>query len=219
MLKLPVIPQSALDVRPIEWMGLPRRFLNLGEAEVLVALMRSVNARRVLEIGCNEGRTAKLMLANVPSIERYVGIDVPPGYQFACAVQKNEVPKNPGHYAQEHKAFELVLRARGSLDLMPQDLVPGDAPKFDAVFIDGDHSRAAVVRDSVLADYVVRPGGMIIWHDYHDLGTVDVRDVLHERESPWGTLMEHVEGTWIVMQRVPNAALSGKPAASRGQTK
>lgn len=193
MLKLPVIPQSALDVRPIEWMGLPRRYLNPGEAEVLVALLRSVNARRVLEIGCNDGRTAKLMLANVPTIERYVGIDVPPGYQFACAVQKNEVPKNPGHYAEGHKAFELVLRERGSFDV-----TPGELGEFDAVFIDGDHSAAAVMHDTKLAQQVLRQDGLIIWHDYHDLGTVDVREVLHELVAN-GALLSQIANTWIAM--------------------
>lgn len=197
MLKLPVIPQSALNVRPIEWMGLPRRYLNPGEAEVLVALMRGVNARRVLEIGCNDGRTAKLMLANVPSIERYVGIDVPPGYQFACAVQKNEVPKNPGHYAEGHKAFELLLRPRGSFDVTAEEL-----GTFDVVFIDGDHSAAAVRHDTDLARKVLGRGGLIIWHDYHDLGTVDVRDVLQDSPLPGVTQPQHVAGTWIVAARL-----------------
>lgn len=205
MLKLPVLPQSELDVRPIHWGALPRRFLNPGELEVLVALVRSVKARDVLEIGVNTGRTARALLDNVPSIEHYQGIDVPPGYAFGCAVQKNEVPTNPGHYALADPRFELLLRPRGSFDLSPAEL-----RRCDVVFIDGDHSRAAVVRDSVLGEHVVRPGGMIIWHDYHDLGTVDVRDVLHERESPWETKLQHVEGTWIAFERVPmqNAAVS-----------
>lgn len=194
MLTLPKIPQSDLGVRPIQWMGLPRRFLNPGEAEVLVALMRSVNARRVLEIGCNDGRTAKLMLANVPSIERYVGIDVPPGYEFLCEVQKREVPNNPGHYAQGHKAFELMLRPRGSFDLKPDEL-----GEMDVVFIDGDHSGPAVAHDTALAQQVLRPGGLIIWHDYHDLGTVDVRDMLHAFRLDRTAQPVHVAGTWIAV--------------------
>lgn len=197
MLTLPVIPQSQLNVQPIDWMGLPRRFLNPVEAEVLVSLMRSVNARRVVEIGCHDGRTAKLMLRNVPTIERYVGIDVPPGYEFGCAVQKLEVPKRPGHYALEEKAFELILRPRGSFEVHPLEL-----GEVDVVFIDGDHSAPAVHHDTHLARRVLRPGGLIIWHDYHDLGTVDVRDMLHAFVMDGTAKPVHVESTWIAIERI-----------------
>lgn len=200
MLKLPVLPKSALDLRPINWGQLPKRYLHPGELEVLVALARSVAARGVLEIGVNTGRTARALLDNVPTIEHYQGVDVPPGYAFGCDVQKHEVPPNPGHYALGDPRFELLLRPRGSLDLSPAELRP-----CDVVFVDGDHSRDAVIQDTALAEQLVRPGGLIIWHDYHDLGTVDVRDVLHERVSPWGTQLQHVEGTWIVFERVPDA--------------
>lgn len=196
MLKLPTVPQSALNVQPIEWGGLPKRFLNPGELEVLVALVRSVNARSMLEIGVNTGRTARALLDNVVSLQHYQGIDVPPGYDFGCAVQKNEVPTNPGHYALADPRFELILRPRGSFDLSPAELRPADV-----VFIDGDHSAAAVERDTLLGGALLRPGGLMIWHDYHDLGTVDVRDKLHQFQDE-GLVIQHVEGTWIAMRRV-----------------
>ena len=82
---LPSVPQSLLDVRPIDWNGLPRRFLNKGELETLIALMRSVCPRHVIEFGVNVGRTAKAILANVAGIESYTGIDVMPGYVPAKA--------------------------------------------------------------------------------------------------------------------------------------
>jgi predicted O-methyltransferase YrrM len=189
--KLPVIKQSALDVQPIDWAGLPRRFLNPGELEVLVALIRSVNPRAVTEIGVNVGRTAKALLANVPGIESYQGVDVLPGYMPSKPVQRNETPPNPGELARDDPRFELILRRRGSLDLKPADLKP-----CDAVFIDGDHGREAVEHDADLAAAIVRPGGIIVFHDYHDIGTVDVRDVL-ERKCAGGQPILHVEGTWL----------------------
>ena len=41
------------------------------------------------------------------------------------------------------------------------------------------------MHDTALAGAVMRPGGIIMWHDYHDLGTVDVKSVL-ESYAPRG---------------------------------
>jgi predicted O-methyltransferase YrrM len=208
-LNLPVVPQSQLDVRPIDWSGLTRRFMNDGELEVLIALVRSVSPQRVLEIGCNEGRTVKAVLSNVPGITKYIGVDVPPSYIPAKPVQRREVSAQPGHMALGLSAFELMLRPRGSMDLTGAEI-----GLCDAVFIDGDHGWKAVLHDTLLAREIVRPGGIIVWHDYHGQGTVDVRDVLEtvakfDRSIPdcddpdgpgYSTLM-HVENTWLAFER------------------
>lgn len=170
--------------------------MNPGELEVLVALIGSVSPKAVIEIGVNEGRTAKALLANVPSITRYLGIDVPIGYRTAKDVQRREVPARPGHLALDDPRFELILRPRGSLDLMPSDL-----PPCDAVFIDGDHGFEAVMHDSLLAASLVRSGGIVVWHDYHGADTVDVRRVL-ECFRRFGADIRHVEGTWLAFRRV-----------------
>ena len=193
-MSLPTVPQSQFDVQPIDWAGLPRRYMNTGELEVLIALVRSVSPRHVIEIGINTGRTAKAILANVPGIERYTGVDVMPGYVPEKAVQRHEVPADPGDLVKDDERFELVLRPRGSLDLTPQDL-----PPTDAVFIDGDHGRAAVEHDSALARSIVRPGGIIVWHDVHDLGTVDVKEVVESLHRD-GRDIVHVEGTWLAYE-------------------
>jgi predicted O-methyltransferase YrrM len=190
-----MIPQSELNVQPINWLGLDRRFMNPGELEVLVALVRSVNPQVMVEIGCNTGRTAKAMLNHVPSLVRYIGVDVHWGYVPAKSVQINEIPRDPGHLAKYDPRFELVLSRNGSLDLGLFDL-----PKCQVMFIDGDHGREAVLHDSALARALVSSGGIIIWHDYHDLGTVDVRQVLDGFYQE-GAALQHVQGTWLVFER------------------
>ncbi len=210
MLMLPQVTTASLGVQPIEAGHLPTRFLWPGELDAIIALVRSVKPRNVLEIGTNTGRTARAILDNVPGIERYQGIDVLPGYSFGCSVQAMEIPTRPAYLVKSDPRFELILRARGSFDLTADDLLPADL-----VFIDGDHSAAAVKHDTALADAVLRPGGMIIWHDYHDQGTVDVRDQLHQfarfpdqRAANIGGEIQHVAGTWLAFQRsaVPLAA-------------
>ena len=192
--------QRSLNVRSIDLVGLTKRYIHPGELDVIAALLVIVQAEVVVEIGVNEGRTAKAMLRNVPSISRYIGIDVLPGYQFGCKVQENEIPLEPGHLAMDDPRFELVLRNQGSLGLDPEVLRAEVGERgVCAVFVDGDHSAHAVLLDSALASVVVKPGGITIWHDYHNLGTVDVKDVLEEFYRR-GRKIFHVEKTWIAFE-------------------
>jgi predicted O-methyltransferase YrrM len=195
-LTLPSVEPAALGVRPVDKTGLPERYMNPGELDALVALARSVRPRVAIEIGVNEGRTAKLLLDQVPSIERYIGVDVLPGYVTAKACQRREIPARPGALALGDARFRLILLPRGSLDLSVAEL--GLA---DFVFIDGDHGRQAVLRDTALAYAIVRPGGMIVWHDYHNLETVDVRAALEEMAAA-GASIQHVAGTWLAFERI-----------------
>ncbi len=195
-MKLPIIAQSQLDVWPLARPPREKRYMNPGELEVLVALIDEVSPLVVAEFGVNEGRTARVILDHVPGIEEYHGYDVLPGYAYACQVQAAETPTKPGWLAAEDARFTLHLSARGTFDLASPD-----EPWADVVFIDGDHSRAAVENDTALARAMVRPGGIIIWHDYHDRGNVDVRDVLDEMHAA-GDEIYHVEGTWLAFQRI-----------------
>ena len=170
--------------------------MNEGELETLIALVRSVRPQHVVEFGVNVGRTAKAILANVPGIERYTGIDVPFGHVPAKAVQRNETPMCAGEMVAADPRFHLVVRPRGSLELTAADLAP-----CDAAFIDGDHGREAVLHDTALARALVRPGGIIVWHDYHDLGTVDVKDTL-DGMSQAGDAIMRVDRTWLAFERV-----------------
>lgn len=155
-----------------------------------------MDARRVAEFGCNNGRTAAAVLRNLPGIEQYVGVDVPAGYNFACGVQAREVPAKPGELALSDTRFELLLRPRGTFDLSPEDF-----PKCDAVFIDGDHSEAAVRNDYALARSIVRSGGIIVFHDDNGLDVVDVSRVLDDLHAS-GSDIQHVAGTWLAFERV-----------------
>lgn len=192
------LPKVKVTPAVIDWGDMPRRFMNPGELETLIALVASVKPRGVLEFGVNEGRTAKAILQNVPGIKLYQGVDVLPGYVTAKEVQRKEVPADPGWRAEHEFAFQLLVRPRGSFDLAAEDLEP-----CDAVFIDGDHGRAGVLNDTALARELVRPGGIVVWHDYHNLGTVDVREVLDEMHAA-GASIQHVENTWLAFERIPN---------------
>jgi predicted O-methyltransferase YrrM len=165
--------------------------------EVLVALIRTTTPKVVVEFGVNIGRTAEAILEYVPGIETYVGIDVPFSHVPNKMVQRNEVPEQAGRLVRDDTRFQLLLPSGGSQELLPVSL-PKQA---DAVFIDGDHSLPVVQHDTMLALQILRPGGLVIWHDYHTLGTVDVKPFLDDKyEQGWP--LHHVQDTWIVFMEV-----------------
>lgn len=188
------IPQSELPVQPINWDGLPRTYLNAGELEIIVALIRQTHAQTVVEIGLAQGRTAKAILREVPHVKRYIGIDTDPNYRTKLASQWTERAASPGHLALDDPRFDRWLLPRGSLDLTIDDF-----PPVDAVFIDGDHSSEVVRHDTDLARAIVRPGGIVIWHDCHNDG-VEVTRVL-ELDSRHGHDIRHIEGTWLAFEK------------------
>src|SRR4051812_25930662 len=163
--------------------------------DVIAALVRGVGAEEMIEFGCRDGRTARVLLHNVPSLTHYIGIDVPVSYRPGLAMQKSEMVAFPGRCVERDPRFELMIRANGTLDLRPEEL-----PRCDAIFIDGDHSKSAVAHDSRLAMDVIRPGGVVIWHDYNNHHTIGVKHVLDELADQ-GEPICLVKNTWLAFRR------------------
>ena len=82
---------------------------------------------------------------------------------------------------------------------------------FDLVYIDGDHTRDAVLVDSLLAWHALRPGGILVWDDYEwgpelpldqrPKQAIDVFLSLHA-----GELDTMHRGYQIIVRRVASAA-------------
>jgi predicted O-methyltransferase YrrM len=187
---------ATLLTRQYDTAGLPARYFNPGELDGLLCLYESVNPRVIIEFGVNTGRNVVAALRNIPSVERYVGIDVTPDYITQMKCQRKEIPAIPGELALDDDRFELIVRPRGSFDL-----TAGDLPECDAVFIDADHSRDGVLNDYALAKARVREGGIIIFHDDNCLPVVEVTQTLNDLVAA-GAKISHVAGTWLAFERV-----------------
>ena len=187
------VPRDSIEVARIR--PFHNLYLNDVETGLLVTLVRSVRPKVVIEFGVNEGRTASIILREIPGIERYIGIDIPPGHEPTLACQRSEVPRTAGVYAAPDPRFWLLVRERGSLAVGPQDVEP-----CDCCFIDGDHSRAAVEHDSFLSRALIRPGGVIVWHDYNN-PAVQVSEVL-DRLSSQGWPITAIEDSWLAYLRI-----------------
>lgn len=171
--------------------GLPTRFFNPGELEVLLHLYESVSPQVIVEFGVNTGRNAVAALRNIDGLAEYVGVDVESGYRTKMPVQRGEVPAAPGELALADDRFRLILRPNGTFDLQADDL-----PLADVVFIDADHSRAGVENDYRLARKIITPGGMIVFHDDNGLPVVEVTQTLNDLCAQ-GAKIVHVAGTWL----------------------
>jgi len=163
-------------------------YLNSEETSIVVELVNSVASKVMIEIGCNRGHTARTLLDHVPTLERYIGVDVPFEHEPSLRAQRGEIPVEPAKHAAADKRFYLLLRS--SMLIKPEDLEP-----CDAVFIDGDHSERAVLHDSDLARALLRPGGIIIWHDFNN-ESVEVTPALHRLHS-CGWPIVAVQSTWL----------------------
>jgi predicted O-methyltransferase YrrM len=171
-------------------------YLSEVETTILVALIKSVRPKVMIEIGCQQGRTAKTILDHVPSLQRYIGIDIPFGKRTTLLCQRSEIPYTAGLWVADNIRFALALCDHGSLELTADNLEP-----CDAVFIDGDHSAKAVLHDSYLAYELVRSGGIIVWHDMFN-PAVEVTQVLNRLvdEEHWPIVS--VADTWLAYMRV-----------------
>jgi len=188
---LPQITRTSLGATALR--GPFSEYLNADESAVLIALVRRVQPRVMVEIGIASGLTARRLLEHVPTLEAYYGVDVPDDFVTTLRCQQSEVQRVPGRWAYHDPRFHLVVRPQGSLEIL--SMLSDELGQVDAVFIDGDHSYNAVMHDSDTAAKLIRPGGVVIWHDYLNPG-VQVTAAL-EALLAAGWPMQHVAGTWL----------------------
>ncbi|MGF1655769.1 MAG: glycosyltransferase family 10 domain-containing protein [Verrucomicrobiales bacterium] len=85
---------------------------------------------------------------------------------------------------------------------------------FDIVFIDGGHESFNVLADTLNALRILRPGGLIIWHDYKavDAPGRSVLAALHNLDAnEFGGSLTHIEGTWLAYVVVEEGLLTQAP--------
>lgn len=110
---------------------------------------------RYLELGVAEGRTmgAVCDLLNLVA-PRWVavGVDISNGWSFNLEKYRENV---------SDKYKNTTLSLAGSIKAM-ETIIEN---KVDAIFIDGDHSKEAVIKDFDVAHRILETGGIIIFHD------------------------------------------------------
>jgi predicted O-methyltransferase YrrM len=116
-----------------------------------LALLADHPLEVVVEIGSDAGGTLWAW-QQLPGVRRVIGVDQPhAGYSSGQTLNDHGAEVVYGDSHDPATVGALV-------DLLAGDLV-------DLLFIDGDHSFAGVARDYEAFRYLVRPGGIIAFHD------------------------------------------------------
>ncbi len=179
------------------------------EAWVLSVLCKQ--AQLMFEFGTCTGRTAYLWARNSPPDARVVTITLRSQDHERYRRADGDAATDVQH-ALEESAFEQFLYSGTPVEAKVQQLF-GDSKALDdtpwhdqcdLVFVDGSHARSYVESDSAKAVRMVRPGGLVLWHDYRGAravpGVYEALNTLATRLP-----LRHIAGTSFVVYRRPLA--------------
>lgn len=185
------------------------------EAWILAALAKG--APRLFEFGTCTGKTTYLWARNQPADGMVTTLTLAPTQLDAYRPAAGDDPIAEGH-ARRESGYTRFLYSGTEVERRVEQLY-GDSKQFDetpyvgscdVVFVDGSHARSYVVSDTAKALRMVRPGGLVLWHDY----SPDCPGVFHALNDLARRLpLVHVEGTTLVAYRQAPAA--GEAARER----
>jgi len=195
------------------------------EAWVLAVLAKRANA--LFEFGTCTGKTTYLWARNSPPGARVTTLTLAPEGLGEYVAGEGDDPKATG-WALGESRFTRFLYSGTDVEHKVTQLY-GDSKAFDEtpfvdscdlIFVDGSHAYSYVLSDSRKALRMVRPGGVVLWHDYGGPAwAADVYRALNELSAH--VPLEHIEGTKLVAYRKPAAdhratAMVGAAADERG---
>ena len=186
---------------PPSQLPLDRWSLEEGDAPIFQFLYQAHQPKRHLEFGTWQGWGATLCLescdATVWTINLPDGEERPDGswaygervLDLKNAPQENIITENFGedelgprdyHRTDAGDYIGHIYRAKGLENRVCQifcdsriwDNAKFSTDFFDSVLIDGGHQPDVVINDTRKALQVLRPGGLIMWHDFCPLGNV-----------------------------------------------
>jgi hypothetical protein len=177
------------------------------EAWILAVLARQGHC--LFEFGTCTGKTAYLWARNSPPQARVVTLTLPPEERAHYRAEETDNPTDVA-FALKESGFTEFLYSRSGVEHKVQQLF-GDskaldvtpwAGRCDVVFVDGSHAYSYVRNDSEKALQLVRPGGLVLWHDYagprHANGVYRALNELAGRLS-----LARIAGTTLVAYRRP----------------
>ena len=142
----------------------------------LALLVRHIRPHRVFEFGTLQGRTTLNLALNLPDtshiftlnlrVESYERFD---GWHKQDELLVKENYGQIGHLFRETEVECKIVQLWG--DSLTFEFAPYKE-SMDMIFIDGNRQYEYVISDSENARQMLRPGGLLVWHDYNYVDTV-----------------------------------------------
>jgi len=176
------------------------------EAWILAVLAK--RARLMFEFGTCTGRTAYLWARNSAPDARVVTLTLSAA-EIAAYHREAGDTGSATKRAIDESVFDRFYYSDTPYAAKVKQLF-GDSKAFDEtpwagqcdlVFVDGSHAKSYVQSDSKKALRMVKPGGLVLWHDYRGHRLAGVFDTLNglARELP----LVHIRTTSLVAYRRP----------------
>jgi len=160
-------PSANARITTLLFSGVPAS-VSLPEAFALGLLLRRLAARRVFEFGTYKGVSTTQLALNLEAGGEIFTLDLPeedqPRYELTI-----DKPSERDIAAEHGKGALIPDDLRPAITFLRQDSARFDpapyASTMDFVFVDGAHSADYVRNDSEKGWAMLRPGGIIVWHD------------------------------------------------------
>jgi predicted O-methyltransferase YrrM len=190
---LQMFPAAVASISPLEFIA-------------LILLLKRVDARSVFEFGTYKGVSITQLALNLPQGAQVYTLDLPD-------------KAGPTRYAITDPHDVMIARDNGKGSLVPETIRPRiqflkqDSAQFDEsplagsidfVFVDGAHNLDYVRNDSEKGWRMVRPGGIIAWHDCRPSDPDVVRYLLACPYQP-----ARIAGTTLAFAVKPSAGAAG----------
>jgi predicted O-methyltransferase YrrM len=174
--------------------------ISIPEAFTLAVLMHRARTRRVFEFGTHRGVSTTQLATNLPADGMVFTLDLP-------------VQDRTTQFAIDNVGDLEVSRVSTKGDLIPEGLrskitfLNQDSAKFDPtpyanamdfIFIDGAHTANYVANDTEKAWVMLKPGGIMAWHDCRPQTPDVVKYLRHCRFHP-----QRIRGTTLAFATKP----------------
>jgi predicted O-methyltransferase YrrM len=182
-------------------------FTPIDELAYMALITRNLAPSAIFEIGTYRGRTALNFALNSPEDCKVYTLDLPVEGRDSAATRCHA----PDAWIIKHSDTGLYYRGKDCAEKIQQ--LWGDSRKFDfspyfgaidLVFVDGAHDFETVLSDTKNALKLLRPGGVVLWHDFGLYG--DYNDVTR-------AVMSLVSGNDVFQIGNTQLAYYRKPAA------
>lgn len=166
------------------------------EARILAASIQLLQPRILFEFGTFNGATTRQLVINAPEDARVTTIDLPPNHPLRG--DENTVDVSP----QVVGAAYLGTPQEGHIEQLYGNTLEFDFSAYshsvDWIFIDAAHTYEAVLSDSTNALRMLRPGGIVFWHDVSPRFAGNCRAL---REICATAPVHHIAGTSLAVHR------------------